>query len=93
MEEEHRPVPRDELEEDIEHALWKTRKLLLRKVEPGNFNPYRAARAVIEHLELCGITCYRSRFPCTAVRAGVAPARIARRIGSRCSNSASSPLW
>ena len=43
MKEEHRPVARDELEEDIEQALWKARKLLPHRVEPGNFNPYKAA--------------------------------------------------
>ena len=60
MNEGHRPVARDELEEDIEQALWKARKLLPRKVEPGNFKPYKAAtRVVVEHLERCGITCYR----------------------------------
>ena len=60
MKEEHHPVARDELEEDIEQALWKARKLLPRKVEPGDFNPYKAAaRVVVEHLERCGITCYR----------------------------------
>ena len=60
MKEEHRPVAQDELEADIEQALWKARKLLPRKVEPGNFNPYKAAaRAVAEHLERCGISCYR----------------------------------
>ena len=60
MKEEHRPVARDELEEDIEQALWKARKLLPRKIEPGDFNPYKAAaRVVVEHLERCGITCCR----------------------------------
>ena len=60
MKDGHRPVAGDELEADIEQAPWKARKLLPRKVEPGNFNPYRtAARAVAEHLERCGINCYR----------------------------------
>ena len=60
MKDGHRPVARDEVEADIEQTLWKARKLLPRKVEPGNFNPYKAAaRAVAEHLERCGITCYR----------------------------------
>lgn len=60
MEDGSRPVPRDELEWDVEQALRKARKLLPRKREPGVFNPYRAAaRAVVEHLELCRITCWR----------------------------------
>lgn len=60
MEDESRPVPRDELEWDVEQALWKARKLLPRKREPGVFNPYRAAaRAVVEHLERCRIVCLR----------------------------------
>ena len=64
MEVGSRPVPRDELEWDVEQALWKARKLLPRKVAAGNFNPYRAAaRAVVEHLELCDITCRRKPPP------------------------------
>ena len=60
MNEGHHPLARDELEADIEQALWMARRLLPRKVEPGNFSPYTAAaRAVVEHLERCGITCYR----------------------------------
>ena len=60
MEDRSRPVPRDELEWDVEQALRKARKLLPRKREPGVFNPYRAAaRAVVEHLELCRIVCWR----------------------------------
>lgn len=38
-----RPVPRDELEWDVEQALWNARKLLPRKREPGVFSPDRAA--------------------------------------------------
>ena len=45
MEDESRPVPRDELEWDVEQALWNARKLLPRKREPGVFNPYRAGGA------------------------------------------------
>ena len=60
MEDEARPVPRDELEWDVEQALWNARKLLPGKREPGVFNPYRAAaRAVVEHLERCRIVCLR----------------------------------
>ena len=60
MEDEPRPVPRDELEWDVEQALWKARMLLPRKREPGVFDPYRAAaRAVVEHLERCRIVCWR----------------------------------
>lgn len=43
MEDEPRPVPRDEFEWDAEQALRNARKLLPRKREPGVFNPYRAA--------------------------------------------------
>ena len=60
MEDRSRPVPRDELEWDVEQALRKAGKLLPRKREPGVFNPYRAAaRAVVEYLELCRIVCWR----------------------------------
>ena len=60
MDERHRPVARDEFEFAIEQALRKARPLLPRKVEPGCFDPYRAAAtAIVEHLERCGITCCR----------------------------------
>ena len=42
-EDEPRPVSRDELQWDVEQALWKARKRLLRKREPGVFSPDRAA--------------------------------------------------
>ena len=42
MDEDHRPLPRDKLKFDIEQALRKARKVLPRKVEPGDFNPFRA---------------------------------------------------
>ena len=58
MEDEYRPVPRDELEEVVERALEKARKLLPPKREPGVFNAYRAAaQVVVEHLEPCRIVC------------------------------------
>ena len=60
VEERLDPVPRDALEWNVELALWQARKLLPRKVAPGVFNPYKsAARAVVEHLERCGIRCFR----------------------------------
>ena len=58
MKEGYRPVGRDALDADVEQELWKARKLLPRKVEPGNFSPYRAAHAVAEHHERSGITRY-----------------------------------
>ena len=64
MEDDYCPVPSDHLEEAIEQALWKARKLLPRKVEPGVLDPYRAAaHVVVEHLELCGIICWREQPP------------------------------
>ena len=60
VEEQLDPVPRDALEWNVEFGLWQARKLLPRKVAPGVFNPYKsAARAVVEHLERCGIRCFR----------------------------------
>ena len=64
MDDEFRPVQKDELEEAVEQALWKARKLLPRKREPGVFDPYRAAAGVVvEHLKLCGITFWRKPPP------------------------------
>ena len=60
MQQAHRLVPSDELVFDVEQALRKVRRVLPRKVEPGSFDPFRpAARAIVEHLELCGIRCWR----------------------------------
>ena len=64
MDEACRPVPRDQLEEAIEEALWKARKRLPVGVATGHFNPYRAAAgAVVGHFERCGITCWRKPPP------------------------------
>ena len=58
------PVPNDALEWNIERGLWKARSLLPRKVPPGVFNPYQAAaRVVVEHLERCGVRCFRKPPP------------------------------
>ena len=68
------PVPKDALECDVEFGLWHSRKLLTRKVGPGVFNPYKAeARAVVEHLERCGIRCYRKP-PAPLAQSGEGPA-------------------
>ena len=68
------PVPRDALEWDVEFGLWKARQLLPRKVGPGVFNPYKpAARAVVEHMERCGIRCFRKP-PEPLAQSGAGPA-------------------
>ena len=60
MDDDHRPVPRHELVFDVEQALRKARKLWPRKLVPGDYNPLKpVADAVVEHLELCGIACFR----------------------------------
>ena len=72
------PVPRDALEWDIEFGLWKARKLLPRKVGPGVFNPYKsAAQAVVEHIERCGIRCFRKP-PRPLAQSGEGPAGRSR---------------
>ena len=68
------PVPRDELEWDVELGLRKARKLLPRKVAPGDFDAYQpAARVVVEYLEQCRIRCFR-RAPDPLPRSGSGPA-------------------
>ena len=60
MGDDHRPVLRHELVFDVEQALRKARKLWPRKVVHGDYNPLKPiADAVVEHPELCGITCFR----------------------------------
>ena len=60
VEERLDPVPRDEIEWNVEYGLRKAQKLLPRTVAPGVFDAYKpAARVVVEHLELCGIQCFR----------------------------------
>ena len=62
MKEALRPVGKDELVFDIEQALRKARKVWPRTRERsyGDVGPlHPAAVAVVEHLELCGIRCYR----------------------------------
>ena len=53
-------VPRDMLDWDVGLGLRKARKLLPRKVAPGDFDAYQGAgRVVVEHLERCRIRCFR----------------------------------
>ena len=61
MDERLRPVPKQDLEFDIEQALRKARRLWPKKHVWGDYNPFRmVARAVAEHLELCGLRCFRT---------------------------------
>lgn len=74
------PVPRDALEWNVEYGLRKARSLLPRKVAPGVFDAYKpAARVVVEHLERCGIRCFRKP-PAPLAQSGEGPA--GRRGGS-----------
>ena len=59
MEAELHPIPGNDVESDLEQALWKARKLLPRKVKLACFDPYETASAVVERPESCGIACYR----------------------------------
>ena len=64
MDERLQPVPKEDLEFDIEQALREARRLWPRKHEWGDYNPYRPiARAVAEHLVLCRIQCFREPAP------------------------------
>ena len=58
---EHRiPVPRDDLKFTVEMALKKARRIWPRKHGPGDHDRFRpVADAIVAHLELCGIRCYR----------------------------------
>ena len=58
---EHRiPVPRDDLKFTVEMALKKARRIWPRKHGPGDHDRFRpVADAIVAHLELCGIHCYR----------------------------------
>ena len=60
MDDDLRPVPKHELRFDIEHALRKARSLWPRKHVHGDHNALRpVADAVVQHLALCGIRCFR----------------------------------
>ena len=60
MDDNLRPVPKHELRFDVEHALRKARSLWPRRHVHGQDNPLRpVANAVVEHLALCGIRCFR----------------------------------
>ena len=61
MEENHdRPIPRDDLLFTVEMALRKASRLWPRKRVPGDHDRLKpAAAAVVAHLELCGVRCFR----------------------------------
>ena len=60
MDDDLRPVSKQELLFDVEQALRKARKLWPRRHLPGDDNQLRVvASKVIEHLELCGIRYFR----------------------------------
>ena len=61
MDDDLRPVSRDDLIFDIEFVLsHKAARLWPRKRSYGLEHPYRpAAEAVVEHLELCGLRVFR----------------------------------
>lgn len=53
-------APRDEVLFDIEMALRKEEKLWPKRYRPGDHNRLRPmARAILEHLELCGLRFVR----------------------------------
>ncbi len=54
------PAPRDEVLFDLEMALRKEEKLWPKRYRPGDHNRLRPmARAILEHLELCGLRFFR----------------------------------
>ena len=61
MEENYdRPIPRDDLLFTVEMALRKASRLWPRKRIPGDHDRLKpAAAAVVAHLELCGVRCFR----------------------------------
>ena len=55
----NRPVSRDDLLFTIEMALRKAERFWPKKYVPGDHDRLKpAARAMVEHLELCGIRCF-----------------------------------
>ena len=53
------PVPRDDLLFTVEMALRKASRLWPRKHVPGDHDRLKPmAKAIVEHLELCGIRCF-----------------------------------
>ncbi len=60
MDDHLHPVPQHELLFNVEQALRKARKLWPRRHVHGQDNPLRpVANAVVQHLALCGIRCFR----------------------------------
>ena len=54
-----RPVSRDDLLFTVEMALRKAEAFWPKKYVPGDHDRLKpAARAVVEHLELCGMRCF-----------------------------------
>ena len=58
---EHRiPVPRDDLKFTVEMALKKARRFWPQRQRPGDYDRFKPlADAIVAHLELCGIRCFR----------------------------------
>ena len=60
MDDDLRPLPRHELLFDVERALTKARALWPSKRVHGDHNALKpVANAIVEHLELCRIGCFR----------------------------------
>ena len=60
MDDDLRPVPKHELRFDMEHTLRKARSLWPHMHVHGDHNALRpVADAVVQHLALCGIRCFR----------------------------------
>ena len=60
MDENYRPVAKDELVFDIKMGLTKARKLLPRGARSAGNDPFAlAAKVIVEHLELAGVRCFR----------------------------------
>ena len=59
-EERNLPVPRENLEFDVEMALRKGRRLWPRKSLPGDHDRFKPmAKAIVDHLELCRLRFFR----------------------------------
>ena len=64
MDDDLRPIPQHELAFDIEHALSKARALWPRKRGHGDRTALGlVANAVVQHLELCRVSCFRKPPP------------------------------
>ena len=62
MDDKDRCIPREDLVFDVEQGLRKARKLWPRERVPGEVDRFRPlAAAIVEHLELCGVRCFREK--------------------------------